>query len=786
MAAGDGLGLGVSGDRNDVHVDGDVVAGDKHHNHYYPTARTPVAWPLRIGSVPLLATAFQPRPHLRAAIDEARHAGGSPVLTQVLSGGGGVGKSQLAAAYAHEAGLLGTDLVLWVPATEVQQIVILYAEAARLVGAAGADGSDVETDARAFLNWTASTARSWLVVLDDITDPVAVGPWWPAGPAGWVLATSRLGDARMTGGNRTRIDIGLYTPEEAVAYLKARLAGEAAAHLLEDRAADLAEALGRLPLALGHAAAYLVNEGLTAGAYLARLEDSRQRLDQLLPGWADTEQYGRSVAATLLLSLTAANAATPGPPDLPERILQIVALLDPAGHPAEIWETAALRGVLRAPQEPEPTARPTWWKRLRRRPQPPPPAPPEPNPSEIQSALQVLHRYHLITYDSRSDHRQIRIHALTARAVRETTLPARTARIARATADALVDVWPWVDEHHRELAATLRTNTDALRLHADGHLWSDGPHSILYLAGHNLTVSGLYGAAHDHWQAMLDQISELFGANHPEALKLSALLAAAHSNLGHYREALALEKTVLADFERRLGIDHPDTLVARANLATTYHDLGRYEEALGLEESVLADRERILGGTHIETLRARANLAATYSLLDRYEEARTLEESVLADRERILGTDHPDTLITRANLATTYHDLDRHDEALALEESVLADRERILGTDHPDTLLARANLANAYGLLDRHDEALALKESVLADRERTLGTDHPDTLLARRFLATTYARLHRREEALVLMDRAKADYLRVLGPEHPGTITCIERAKALRQRAEDD
>ena len=73
-------------------------------------APEPQSWPVLVGAVPQLASAFQPHRHLRNRVDDARQAGGAMVLTQVLSGGGGVGKTQLAAAYAAEALSGSTDL----------------------------------------------------------------------------------------------------------------------------------------------------------------------------------------------------------------------------------------------------------------------------------------------------------------------------------------------------------------------------------------------------------------------------------------------------------------------------------------------------------------------------------------------------------------------------------------------------------------------------------------------------------------------------------------------------
>ncbi|WP_260695927.1 NB-ARC domain-containing protein, partial [Streptomyces sp. IB201691-2A2] len=304
----------------------------EQHVHQAP-GRAEVAWPVEIGPVPALASAFQPRNVLRERVDQAREGSATVVLTQVLSGGGGVGKTQLAAACAIDALSAGTDVVLWAAATEVQQVITQYAQAAAHIRLPGADGREPEADARALLEWLATTSRRWLVVLDDVTDPTALSGWWPISRTGtgWVLATTRLNDARLTGGGRTRINIDVYTPDEAHAYLHTRLTSDGMAHLLDNHTPALAEALGHLPLALSHAAAYMLNEELTCTTYLNLFTNQRTRLQQALPETADTEGYGRQVTTTLLLSLNAAQAADTTGLTLPT--LRVTALLDPAGHP---------------------------------------------------------------------------------------------------------------------------------------------------------------------------------------------------------------------------------------------------------------------------------------------------------------------------------------------------------------------------------------------------------------------------------------------------------------------
>ncbi|MFF1512237.1 FxSxx-COOH system tetratricopeptide repeat protein [Streptomyces sp. NPDC058326] len=703
-----------------------------------------VVWPVEVGPVPALASAFQPRSVLRDRIDAARSGGGSVVLTQVLSGGGGFGKTQLAAACATDALAQDVDLVVWASATEVQQVITQYAQAAADIRLPGATGQDPEADARALLKWLATTSRRWLVVLDDVVHPTELGGWWPVSRTGtgWVLATTRLHDARLTGHGRSRVDIDVYTPAEAGAYLRERLHGDGMDHLLDDRAADLAEALGHLPLALGLAAAHMINEELTCADYVRRFTDRRTRLEEALPETADTEGYGRPIAVALLLSLDAARAADTTGLVLPA--LRLAALLDPAGHPRALWAAPpVLRGL--SPAGPVTADR-------------------------THTVLRLLHRYALLTCDTRAEPRAVRVHALTARAVRENTPEAQLAHLAGTAAAALLHIWPEIDQSHPDLAAALRANTDVLADHARDRLWDGSGHSVLYRAGNSLLDAGLSATAATHWQRVTDDAARLLGAGHRYTLAARGNLAASYREAGRTGEAIAIEEQVAADTERLLGDQHADTLIARASLACSYRMAGRVGEAIAIEERVSADCRRVLDDDDPRTLAVLANLAASYWEAGRVGEAIEIEERVVADSRRVLGERHPDTLSARGNLAASYREAGRTGEAIAIEEQVAADSARVLGDSHPDTITALANLATSYWKAGRTGEALAIEEQVAADSARILGDSHPDTLTALGNLAASYQLTRRIDEAIAIEEQVAVASARVQGDHHPDTL----------------
>ena len=98
---------------NTFHGPAGQQAGDHNvqHNHFRLTGpREPAGWPHRVGPVPRRAAAFQCRGEA-ARLRRVVAGGGTAVLSQVLTGTGGVGKTQLAADFAHEVWERGERLL---------------------------------------------------------------------------------------------------------------------------------------------------------------------------------------------------------------------------------------------------------------------------------------------------------------------------------------------------------------------------------------------------------------------------------------------------------------------------------------------------------------------------------------------------------------------------------------------------------------------------------------------------------------------------------------------------
>jgi hypothetical protein len=545
----------------------------------------PERWPVRSGTVPPLPEYFSPRPETGFDFVLSPAPGATVVLAPPtppdtaggdrLAGMGGTGKTQLGAALARFLwGSGAVDLLAWVPAASRDSLLTGYAQAAAAVGADGADEGP-EAAAAAFLDWLANTGRPWLVVLDDVADLADLDELWPRGAAGRVLVTTRLSAAAVAGPGRKILQVGPFSPREALSYLTAGLYPDQ-----RTGAIDLARDLGCLPLALAQAAVVIADARIDCHRYRIHFADRKR---QMLATHGD--RYAAIVAAAWSISLDRADSTSPG--GLARPALALVALLDPSGIPDAVLTSRAGcdyicgRGATGTPAD----------------------------ESQVRSVLDRLSRVGLVTIDPDSAPRTVGMHSLVQATVQQVIPPAVLRPAAAAAASALLQAWPHRDREPL-VAQALRDCAASLHRAAGNLLWTPVTHPLLLRAGQSLDRAGLSGLAISYWRGMVEVGSRVLGPSHASTLLVRDHLAVACEATGLPRDAIVALGHNLAERERALGDDHPETLAARARLASAYHAMGYRTEAVALFERTLADCERYLPAGHKMTQTIRENLEA--------------------------------------------------------------------------------------------------------------------------------------------------------------------------------
>ncbi|MFE7548769.1 tetratricopeptide repeat protein [Streptomyces gardneri] len=701
---------------NDARADGYgriyQASGDQHiveHHHHAPewagpdsvrhpaVGRTPVVLRDRVGEMDRLRAAVEPGVGNRA---------------YVLHGMGGCGKTAVAHALFRHATDHAGRVGLWVNASDPASL-----RAGMLAVAADRGATDAElTGARSGLRPAAdlvwhyldASHRPWLLVLDNADTPAILrdGGWLRTSPAGIVVVTTRQAAARWWPGAEL-LQFGVLPREDAALVLQdlAPHAGSA------EEAAEVADRLGHLPLALTLAGGFLAHQiidpwsladyrhGLEGGADLHPIE--------LLDRGAEADAESRHLLSrTWQLSLEALTAQ-----GLPEATALLRLLACWAGDPLPL--TLLSGADLGA----------------------------ELHPSRVESALRGLLDHSLVELVP-GRVRCLRVHGILLDSVARATPADQRELLVTTAAHLLGAVLPEVPERGDQDPAVILIAPHAIALLRRAVVdRSVGPAVVesavdrvlrLVIAVHR---SGDYASALTLAKKALELATTRLPADNVFALRLRMRVGRALFRLGRFEESEVVCREALDDCERVLGPDAPDTLEACLRLVGPFFNRGRFEDAIRLTRRVIQGRERALGEVHPLTLQARNHLleAAGHPEVASHperDEILATGPAIIAAFTSAAGQDHPRTLGAELNYAFALSAAARPAEALPHAQRALSGCERLFEPNFPMTLNVRKTLSVILHALGRHADAVEQGELVVAGRTQVLGPAHPWTLNA--------------------------------------------------------
>jgi hypothetical protein len=179
-----------------------------------PPAASAMSSRLRF-NLPVVAASFRGRERELASLGDAVRGSERVVVTQAITGLGGVGKSQLAAAYAHR-NTEAFDITAWIRAEDGG--ISDLAELAFKLGEPVEGRSPQERAALAIEALSRSEA-SWLLVLDNLQSPEHLASCCPRSGHGRVLITSRDRAMSQFG---PMLSVDVFDEETATGYLVER------------------------------------------------------------------------------------------------------------------------------------------------------------------------------------------------------------------------------------------------------------------------------------------------------------------------------------------------------------------------------------------------------------------------------------------------------------------------------------------------------------------------------------------------------------------------------------
>ncbi|AKT39975.1 FxSxx-COOH system tetratricopeptide repeat protein [Chondromyces crocatus] len=736
-----------------------------------------------IKKLPPRNPSFTGRDRLLSDLRAALTSGGPAALTQAISGLGGVGKTQLAAEYAHRYANQ-YDVVWWVRAEEPAMIAEEFAQLAAALGLPEKDEADQRLAVEAVRSWLSRHDR-WLLVLDNVNDPKTLTPFLPHPRTGHVIITSRNPSWR---GVATPLPVPTLERSESVKLLLDRT------HQDDTPAAErLAEALGDLPLALVQAAATIEETQSTIATYYNAFGE---HLRDLLGRGVPTD-YPAPVATTWGLALQEAQRISPIAVDL----LRLCAFLAPDDIPRE--------GLARAGEH-----------------VPPQLAEAMADPFALDDAVAALRRYSFMEVHEGV----ISVHRLVQAVVRD-RLPEEDLKIWADAAVTLVDHefpegsdkvenWPlcarWLPHAltavvHAELHGVAREARarllarfavylqvraafaeakgyldQALALH-EAEYGSDDPRvaSVLRNLGSVLHDLGDLGGARGCFERALRIDVATYGYDHPEVAHDVNDLGSVLMDLGDLPAARKYLERALSIDEATYGPDHPSVAIRLNNLGALFRDLGDFTSARAHLERALAIDVGAYGEDHPTVAHGRTNLGRLLHDLGDLQGARAQFEEALTIDEQTYGYYHPRFALALNNRGRVLRDLGDLAGARADFERALAIVEATYGPDHPDVARDINNLGSVLRDLGDLEGARGCFERVLKIAEATYGPDHPAVAIGCNNLGSVLQAIGDLEGARSELERALSIAQTTYGPDHPVVASIVNNLGRVLQALGD-
>jgi hypothetical protein len=236
----------------------------------------------------------------------------------VLSGFGGIGKTQIALYYAFERDDY-FDAVFWVQADDITKLAKDFDTIAHCLGLlTEAELGDRVVSRSVVLEWlsnprqrrpprnttdanrdTASHSEvlaSWLIIFDNADDIDILRDYWPIGATGSVLVTTRNPKAKDGELTVTGTDVAPMSDIECALLLR-KLVDEPSGTEIDKSAAILANKIGCVPLAISQIAALIRRRDMTISEFLKEYGGAGQLLQQLnqVKGLPLQEQYKKTI-----------------------------------------------------------------------------------------------------------------------------------------------------------------------------------------------------------------------------------------------------------------------------------------------------------------------------------------------------------------------------------------------------------------------------------------------------------------------------------------------------------
>jgi Tfp pilus assembly protein PilF len=627
---------------------------------------------------------------------------------QVISGLGGVGKTQLALEFVYR-NKANYKIIWWINADEPATLALGYAKLATHLGMHVPEGTSLD-DIRHALRRKLNERKDWLLIFDNVAGADDIKNYLPQDRVGHVLITSRNPNWGAIG---RPLLLKPMKRVDSVQFLLHRTGTSKP----DTAVGMLAQALGDLPLAMEQAAACIERTRIDFSGYLKRFET---HWAELLGEVREVGDYPDSVEMTWEISFRQLQDEVPSAADL----LNLLGFLGPDAIPRDL-----LRGG--QPVLPESLAKVVADDHL------------------LTEAIAALRTYSLVEDDGDV----LGVHRLVGTLVRD-----RLHESERKM---------WAESAIKTVAASFKFDSNdlaswdrcaALLPHALAASWhaqaSDvSPRAtvtVLDDAGRYLTKRAQYIEAKGLFERAMALAHDFYGDKHPQVSSIANNLGRVHRQLGNIEEArqcfqrsMEIDQQVYGESDPRLAAvfnnygvilqqsgdadgarqqfewallmyqthyaaDHPKVAAIINNLGFVLQGSGDLAGGREHFEQALKIARANHGDTHPTVAAILINLGMVQRLTGDVEGAKMNLERALEICESVDGASHPQIARACGHLGAVLEDMRMPGAARVYYERALHVDEGFFGPTHPNVAGRAMQLAHVLRAMDDKEGAQAL------------------------------------------------------------------------------
>ena len=658
-------------------------------------------------------------------------------IALVISGFGGVGKSELVRRYCQEFGVkFYKNNTIWINAKSTSSITSVFNNVAELIKLdvkdANGQFSDIKVVITKVFRFFAGT--NVLFVFDNVVDEADVSAYLslyvqPGVQKPYVIITSQ----NVEWGQRyITQNIKVFTPVIAEAFVNRTLENNNS--LNSENNEKLCELVEYLPLALQQTVAYIQKTGITVENYLKEFKSHKQLL--LSEGHNDT-MYSKTVMTTWNMAIGKIKE-TKNP--LALTLLTIMGYLDGKNINKMLFLDLCDNDLI-----------------------------------ALNKSINILEQYSIINVSESNDYTKetITIHSLVQFVV-------------------LINEQVCNNEPQKLVLSFLRTilqksKNVSKENFAFENLWVD--HVIFMIVSHenkdiihifieyvNILYEVLKRKGKLHQLQASIQTLEIFlsktgNSNEYDNFNISVYLAMSLQHQGKLNKAMEIyydaEKKGLTLF----GPNHESVITTQNNIASCLLVQGKLNEALEIFYDVEKKYLTLIGPNHESLLTTQNNIASCLRLQGKLNEALEIYYDAENKRLRFFGPNHESVLKSQNNIALCLQGQGKLNRALEIYYDVEKKGLTLFGPNHESVLITQNNIASCLRVQGKLNGALEIYYDVEKKGLTLFGPNSESVLAAQSNIAICLLVQGKLNEALEIFYDVEKKYLTLIGPNHESLLT---------------